>query len=79
MLVPPATTSRPVTPSDSADFSQGVARGLWVGGAGVVVVQHSKNDPTTASFTVAANTLLPVEAIRVYATGTTATLIVALY
>jgi hypothetical protein len=39
----------------------------------------AKNDPATVDFTVVAGTLLPIQVIRVYATGTTATLIIALY
>lgn len=52
--------------------------GLWVGGTGAVAV--TMWDGTTATFTaVPAGTLLPISPMQVMSTGTTATLIVALY
>ncbi len=65
-----------VTPSDSTDLSF-VARGLWVGGAGDVKVTTANGDTITLSG-VQAGTLIPVAVSRVFATLTTATLIVAL-
>ena len=65
-----------VVPSDSTNLI-GV-RGLWVGGAGVINVL-AQNDTSPVQLTVPAGTLLPIFATRVYATSTTATLIVALY
>lgn len=65
-----------VTPSDSADIR--TTRGLWVGGGGNVKVDMAYG--TTVTFSnVPAGTPLPVQVTRVYATGTTATLIVAMY
>lgn len=75
MLVPAATAAYPVTPGTPC--ANGVARGLWIGGAGTVTLQCNRTDPTTVTFTVAANTLLPVACYSV--TAATATLIVALY
>lgn len=61
-----------------ADMAQ-PCRGVWVGGAGNVKVTMQR-DGTQVTFTaVPAGTLLPVAASRVWATGTTATLMVALY
>lgn len=64
-----------VVPSDSTNLV-GV-RGLWVGGAGVINVL-AQSDTVPVQLTVPAGTLLPIFAARVYATSTTATLIVAL-
>lgn len=50
---------------------------IYVGGAGVVVVVFENG--ATASFTCVAGQLLPVRAIRVNSTNTTATLMLALY
>jgi len=65
-----------VTTSDSTALV-GV-RGLWVGGAGIINVL-AQGDTSPVQLTVPAGTLLPIFASKVYATSTTATLIVALY
>jgi len=65
-----------VTTSDSTALV-GV-RGLWVGGAGIINVL-AQGDTAPVQLTVPAGTLLPIFASKVYATSTTATLIVALY
>ena len=65
-----------VTTSDSTALV-GV-RGLWVGGAGIINVL-AQGDTSPVQLTVPAGTLLPIFATKVYATSTTATLIVALY
>ena len=69
-----------VTPSDSVSFAQGSTRAIFVGGAGTLSVVRASGN--TVSFTVGANAIgfvLPFRVARVNATGTTATLIVALY
>lgn len=65
-----------VTPSDSTTYAPPF-ESLWIGGAGVVVVRSPSG--VDASFTVPAGTKLGVAGSQVRATGTTATLIVALY
>jgi hypothetical protein len=50
---------------------------IYVGGAGVMVVVFESG--LTASFTCIAGQILPVKAIRVNSTNTTATLMIALY
>lgn len=65
-----------VTPSDSTDLAA-PARALYVGGSGNVKINDSGNGAVTF-YGVAAGSILPVMARRVYATGTTATNIVAL-
>lgn len=66
-----------VTPSDTTLLAP--TRGLYIGGAGNVTVDFA--DGTTGILFTAppVGTLLPISVIRVKATGTTATAIVALY
>lgn len=65
-----------ITPSDSADLSQ--VSVVFVGGAGAVKVTTANGDVVTFSGAVAGMTL-PVQVRRVWATGTTATLLLAVY
>lgn len=66
-----------VTPSDSVNFTD-VCRGIYVGGAGAVVVVWA--DDTTSTFSaVPVGTVLNVKAKRINSTSTTATLMLALY
>jgi hypothetical protein len=54
------------------------SRALWVGGAGnIAVIMRDGSGPFTISG-IPAGTLIPIRVQRVNATGTTATLIVAL-
>jgi fructose-1,6-bisphosphatase len=65
-----------VTPSDSTVLA--TTRGLYMGGAGNVTVDFA--DGTSAVLTaVIVGTIYPISIIRVKATGTTATAIVAIY
>lgn len=79
----PATGARAVTPADNTAIA--VCRGLYVGGAGNLVVKMADVvDPTAAGNTVTftgvpAGTLLPISVKCVNNTSTTATSIVALY
>lgn len=73
----PAANAAAVTPSDSDDLAYG-CRSLFVGGSGDVAVVFPNGEPVM--FTgVLAGTVLPVQARRVNATGTTAANIVALF
>lgn len=68
--------ARAVTTSDTTNINP--TRGLYIGGAGNVVVDMALG--TTITFTgVQAGTVLPIQVTRIYATNTTATSIVALY
>lgn len=77
MMTTPYNKAVAITKSDTDDFPDGACLAIFVGGAGVVVVVFE--DDTTASFTCVAGELLPVKAIRVNGTNTTATLMVAMY
>ncbi|MES2462069.1 MAG: hypothetical protein V4671_15905 [Armatimonadota bacterium] len=67
-----------VTPDDDTDLPTAPCNGLWVGSDGdVAVVDRDGNEATFAN--VPGGSILPVRAVRVLATGTTATGIVAGY
>ena len=72
-----ATSAVAVTASDSTVLP--VTRALWVGGLGPVAVIFSNDTAAVTLAAVPAGTLLPVQVTKVMATGTTATLIIALY
>ena len=73
----PASNAFAVTPADGSNLTH-AARALFVGGAGDVKVDTLGGD--TVTFTgVLAGSILPVRILKVYATGTTATNIVAVY
>jgi hypothetical protein len=66
-----------VTPDNSNDLTN-TTRGIYVGGAGNIKVDMA--DGTTVTFTaIAIGIVHPLRVKRVYATGTTATTILALY
>lgn len=74
----PAYSLLAVTPSDSVNFTKGPCRGLYVGVTGDVNIYMI--DTTSVTFSaVPAGTILPVAALRVNSTSTTATSIVALF
>lgn len=65
-------------PTHSTGFTNGTARGLYVGGAGNVTLLTAAG--TTVLFSsVPAGTVLPVSCKRVNSTGTTATLMTAIF
>lgn len=69
---------RNITPNDSTDLPLGVCRAIRCGGAGDLSIVDLTG--TTAVIpSVLAGETLPVEATRINATGTTATLITALF
>jgi hypothetical protein len=74
-LQSPAIRLEEVTPSDTGDLAQ-ACRAINVAETGAVRVTTVGGD--TATVFVAAGTTFPVRAVRVWATGTTATGIVAL-
>jgi hypothetical protein len=67
-----------ITPNDNADMAYAI-RSMWVGGAGNVTVMLAKASAPVTYYNVPAGTRLMVSATRVYATGTTATNILAEY
>lgn len=75
-LESPATHVQPVVPDDGIDLAH-ASRALNVAGAGAIRVTTVGG--TTATVHVAAGIPFPVRATRIWATGTTATGIAALY
>lgn len=73
----PARNLRAVIPDDAYDLPNGIARALFVGGAGSVAILDASGTQTTLKS--AAHQYHPVCVSRILATGTTATDIVALY
>ena len=74
-LESPASRAHPVEPSDTTDLPL-ASRALNVAESGLVKVTTT-ND-TTAQIYIAAGVAFPIRAARIWATGTTATGIVAL-
>lgn len=67
-----------VTPHDTNALTNGVTRGLYVGGSGNIVV-IAQNGQTITLNSVAAGVILPIRVTHVKSTSTTATGIVAVY
>jgi hypothetical protein len=73
----PADFAVAVTPSDSANLPNSDCVALYIGTAGTLRVMCSNGQDCVFAATVAG--VLPLKVRRVYATGTTATNIVAMY
>jgi len=66
-----------VTPSDATNFTSGACKGIYIGGAGNVTAIVGG---VAVLFTAPpVGSILPIAATRVNATGTTATVMVAMY
>lgn len=79
MVVTPQLIGRghfDITPDDDTDLASVATGGLFVGGAGDVCFRDLQGADVT--WTVAAGTFIPVAAVRVLATGTTATSIIGI-
>jgi len=76
-LLSPASNAAAVTPSDTNDLAFASKR-LWIGGTGAVKV-NTVGGSTVTYTGVPAGAYLNVRASRVFATGTTATNIIAEY
>ena len=66
-----------ITKHDSTNFTDGECDAIYVGGAGVVVAVSPGG--AVVAFTAVAGEIIPIGAIRVNSTDTTATLMIALY
>lgn len=73
----PSARAAAITPSDTVAIPDGITRGIYVGGAGNVVALI--NGVAITFTAVPVGTVLPIQATRVNATGTTATALVALF
>lgn len=66
-----------ITPNDSTDLSY-ITRGLYVGGAGDIVLRAEDNSSNVTLVAVPAGSVLPIRVKRVLSTGTSATNLVGL-
>lgn len=73
----PAAIFRPVTPDDAAPLPYGVAKALFVGEAGDLVVEDAQGN--VATIVSGAAQYHPLRIAKVHASGTSASGIVALY
>ena len=69
--------ARVITTSDTVNLPGGPPGAVFVGGGGTVTAVWA--DGTTTSFTAPVGVTLPIRPVRINATGTAATLLVALY
>lgn len=72
-LESPGSRHMAITPSDSADLPV-IPRAIYIGGGGTIVIRDKHG--TEISYTVADGAVLSFRAVRVLATGTTASSIV---
>jgi hypothetical protein len=77
-ILAPAQNYTAITAHDSTNFTFGLTRAIYVGGAGDIVAVCQDGTAVTFS-SVPAGTVLPIKAKRVNSTSTTATNMVALY
>lgn len=73
----PAYGAFSITPTDNSYLAQ-QARGIYVGGAGDVVLKPRESATTVTFVGVVAGTIIPVWTEQVFATGTTATNLIGL-
>lgn len=67
-----------ISTSDTVDLVK-ACRAIYVGGGGNINILAAGDSAPVLLSNVSAGTILPIRAKRVYATSTTATLLVALY
>lgn len=67
-----------ITTSNTTVYTQ-PTRALYIGGAGNITVDMADGGSSVLFVGIQGGTLLPIQVTRVYATGTSATNIVALY
>lgn len=80
-ITAPGFNAMAITPNDGSDMTY-TCRALYIGGSGdiSVVMDNGGRGGNTVTFVgLTAGTILPIQAARVRATGTTATNIVALW
>lgn len=74
----PAAECLAITPNDFVPLLQGACRGIYVGVSGAIKVDDCYDNPVTLTGCTAGS-ILPIRAKKVYATGTAATNLIALY
>jgi|MesohylFT_1024984.scaffolds.fasta_scaffold515953_1 hypothetical protein len=76
-IIDPSGDPFAATPSDTVDFAR-VAKALYIGGGGNVVVLAEDGNTAITFSTVPSGYILPVRVRRILVTGTTATNIIGL-
>ena len=74
----PATAAFAVTPNNTTNLPHGPARALYVGVTGDITLRVTRNG-ASVTFTNVPVGFFPVNAVQVFAAGTTASGLVALY
>lgn len=67
-----------LTPDNATNWTQGLTRGVYVGGTGNLVAVM-EDDSTCLFSAIPAGTILPIQCKRINSTSTTATLLVGLF
>lgn len=75
---PPSRVAYAITTHDTNEIGTYEPRGIWVGGAGAITYRPIDNAADVVISGVPAGTFLPICPSHIRATGTTATLMVAL-
>lgn len=79
LITAAASSAAVIVPSDSADLPN-FSRGIYIGGAGNLTVDMVDQPGVSVQFVaVPAGAVLPIQVRKVYATGTSASALVALY
>lgn len=76
-LVGPCEFGAAITPNDSTDLTV-TSRAIYVGGGGDIAL-ITKGGSTITLAGAAAGSVIPIRAVRIKATGTTATSLVAIW
>lgn len=77
-IIRPGGKAAEITPSDVADLQE-FSRAIYVGTTGDIKVEMGEDDSVVTFKDVQGGSLLPITVQKVFATGTTATNIVALF
>lgn len=78
-LAAPALHGAVVTPNDGVDLPGGPTRAVYVGGTGHMAVDFEGGETNVLLSAIPVGTIMPLRVKRIRSTGTTATLIVALW
>jgi hypothetical protein len=77
-LQSPCRSTFSVTPNDTTELPN-VTRALYVGGTGDITLRLADDTAQVTLKAVPVGTLLPLRVRQIYATGTSATLLIGLY
>jgi hypothetical protein len=78
-VIPPAQKAVVIAPHDTNPLAGGPTQGIYVGGAGNIVLRAMNSPADVTLIGVPVGAILPIRALYVRATSTTATNLVAFY